>query len=203
MRRSLQLSLFAIVASVLVLMAVAQRRPPSQQLPQRENPAANKGEQEAQVRKLFEEMFNGRNYGLEGQVFANNCTVHFGNRSMGIQQAMAEGRSWHNASPDLRITINSMNVSGDTVVVNWTTRGTHTGQGLGVRPTGKTVNVRSRSEFRFANGKIVEATNEEYRPEVFRQLGVSKGQALMFYVSESVLAVLNPVIPDRMWNLLQ
>lgn len=199
MRRSTQLSVLAIVASVLVLSAVAQKKP--QQAPQRENPAANKGAEEAQVRKLFEEMFNGRNYGLEGQVFANNCTVHFGNRSMGIQQAMAEGRSWHNASPDLRININSMSVNGDTVIVNWTTRGTHTGQGLGVRPTGKTVNVRSRSEFRFANGKIVEATNEEYRPEVFRQLGVPKGQALMFYLSESVLAVLSPVIPDRWWNL--
>lgn len=201
MRRSIQLSVLAIVASVLVLSAVAQKKP--QQAPQRENPGANKGAEEAQVRKLFEEMFNGRNYGLEGQVFANNCTVHFGNRSMGMQQAMAEGRSWHNASPDLRININSMNVNGDTVIVNWTTRGTHTGQGLGARPTGKTVNVRSHSEFRFANGKIVEATNEEYRPEVFRQLGVSKGQALMFYVSESVLAVLSPVIPDRWWDLVQ
>jgi predicted ester cyclase len=201
MRRSLQLSLLAIVASALVLAAAAQRRPPLQQAPQRENPAANKGAQEAQVRKLFEEMFNGRNYGLKDQVFASNCTVHFGNRSLGIQQAMAEGRSWHNASPDLKITINSMNVNGDTVTVNWTTRGTHTGQGLGVKPTNKTVNVRSRSEFRFANGKIVEATNEEYRPEVFRQLGVPKGRAFMFYATESVLAVLNPIIPNRFWLL--
>jgi len=201
MRRSIRVSVLAIVAGAVVLMALAQKRPPLQQAPQRENPAANKGAQEAQVRKLFEEMFNGRNYGLKEQVFANNCTVHFGGRSMSIQQAMAEGRSWHNASPDLRITINSMNVNGDTVTVNWTTRGTHTGQGLGVKPTHKTVNVSSRSEFRFANGKIVEATNEEYRPKVFHQLGVSKGEALMFYASESALAVLTPVIPDRFWNL--
>ncbi len=198
MRRSIQLSVLAIVASALVLMAGAQRRPPVQQ---RENPAANKGASEAQVRLLYEEMFNGRNYGLKNQVFATNCTVHFGNRSMGIQQAMAEGRSWHNASPDLKITINSMNVSGDTVTVNWTTRGTHTGPGLGVKPTGRSVNVRGTSRFRMQNGKIVEAFNEEYRPEVFRQLGVSKTRAFMFYTTESVLAVLNPIIPDKFWSL--
>lgn len=196
MRRIMRLCLPAIIASALVLMSAAQKKPL-----QRENPAANKGASEAQVRQLFEEMFNGRNYGLKGQVFANNCTVHFGNRSLGIQQAMAEGRSWHSASPDLRIAINSMNVNGDTVTVNWTTTGTHTGQGLGVKPTGKRVNVRGSSRFRMQNGKIVEAFNEEYRPEVFRQLGVSKGRAFLFYVTEDVVAILSPVIPDRVWNL--
>lgn len=197
MRSARMLCLIAIMGCGLVLISSAQKKPAQQ----RENPAANKGAEEAQVRKLFEDMFNGRNYGMRNEVFANNCVVHFGGRTLGLQQAMAEGRSWHNASPDLRITINSMQVNGNTVVVNWTTRGTHTGPGLGVRPTGKTVNVRSRSEVRLANGKIVEVTNEEYRPEVFRQLGVSKGQALMFYVSESALAILSPVIPERVWNL--
>ena len=198
MRRSIQLSVLAIVASALVLAAAAQKKP---NLQQRENQAANTGEAEAQVRKLFEEMFNGRNYGMKNQVFANNCTVHFGGRSMGIQEAMAEGRSWHNASPDLRITINSMNVSGETVTVNWTTMGTHTNQGLGVKPTGKRINVRSTSRFIFQNGKIVEAFNEEYRPIVFRQLGVSKTAAFLFYASEDALAILSPMIPDRFWSL--
>ena len=198
MRRSIQLFLLAGIVGALVLMGVAQKKPSFQP---RENPAANKGAMEAQVRRLFEEMFNGRNYGAKDQVFANNCTVHFGGRSMGIQQAVAEGRSWHSASPDLKININSMSVNGDTVIVSWTTRGTHTGEGLGVKPTGKTVTVHSRSEFRFANGKIVEAINEEYRPEVFRQIGVPKGRAFLFYASEEVLAVLSPMIPDRFWNL--
>lgn len=197
MRRGIQLSLLAIIASAVVLVAVAQKKPF-----ERPNARENKGASEAQVRQVFEGMFNGRNYGLRNEVFANNCTVHFGGRSLGLQEAMAEGRSWHNSSRDLRITINSMNVNGDTVTVNWTTTGTHTGQGLGVKPTNKSVNVRSSSRFRMENGKIVEVFNEEYRPEVFRQLGVSKGRAFLFYMTEDALAALAPIIPDRMWSLI-
>lgn len=201
MRRIGMLCTLAIVVCGLMLVSGAQRRPvfpqPNPNARNQVNPEQNK----VQVRQLFEEMFNGRNYGLRNQVFANNCTVHFGGRSMGIQEAMAEGRGWHNASPDLRININSMNVNGETVTVNWTTTGTHTGQGLGVKPTGKRINVRGTSRFTLQNGKIVEAFNEEYRPEVFRQIGVSKTRAFLFYATESTLAILTPVIPDRFWNL--
>ncbi len=46
--------------------------------------------------------------------------------------------------------------------------------------------MRGRSEFRVANGKIVEAWNEDYRPELFRQLGVPKTQAWLFERGEDI-----------------
>jgi predicted ester cyclase len=195
----------AILAGGLALMSGAQKRPPyTAPNPSQENqryPRVQPEQAKVPVRQLFEEMWTQGRYGLEGQVFQSNCTVHFGNRTMGLQQAMAEGKGLKNAAPDLVMQINQMSVNGDTVTVSWTARGTHTHQGAGMKPTGKRFSMSGRSQFKIQNGKIVEAFNEEYRPELFRQLGVSKGQAFMFYVSESVLAVLSPVIPDRFWNL--
>ena len=62
--------------------------------------------------------------------------------------------------------------------------------------------MRSSSRFHIVNGKIVEAWNEEYRPELFRQIGVSKTQAFMFFTTEKVLASLDPIIPDSFYAFL-
>lgn len=202
MRSAKMLCLLATAACALVLVAVAQRRPNATQEPQRNN-RQNPEQAKVPVRQLFEEMWSGGRYELEGQVFAPNCKFHFGNRNLGLQQAVAEGKGLRNAAPDVVMHINQMSVNGDTVTVSWTARGTHTHQGAGLKPTGRKFTVSGRSEFKIENGKIVEASNEEYRPELFRQLGVSKGQAFMFYASESALAMLSPIIPDRFWKVLE
>ncbi|HJX84097.1 MAG TPA: ester cyclase, partial [Candidatus Angelobacter sp.] len=129
--------------------------------------------------------------------------VHFGNRSVGLQAAVAEGKGWRSAAPDLVMAINDISTNGDTVTVSWTAKGTHTGQGHGLKPTGKRFNMQGRSRFRVVNGKIVEAWNEEYRPELFRQLGVSKTQAFMFFTGERFLAAADPFIPDRFYASIQ
>lgn len=155
------------------------------------------------VRQLFEEMFSHGRYELEGQVFEPNCKVHFGNRSIPLQEAVAEGKGWRSAAPDLMTKIDQITVNGNTVSVVWTATGTHTGQGHGLKPTGKRVNMQSRSTFRIQNGKIVEAFNEEYRPQLFRQLGVSRTQAFMFFTGERVLSTLGSVLPDSIYALLE
>jgi hypothetical protein len=46
--------------------------------------------------------------------------------------------------------------------------------------------MRGRSVFSFANGKIVEARNDDYRPELFRQLGVPSTQAWLYEKGEDI-----------------
>jgi predicted ester cyclase len=156
----------------------------------------------AVVRQLYEEVFSQGRYELLNQVFAPDAKVHFGARNVRLQESVSEGKGWRSAAPDLRMVVNNITANGDMVTVDWTAIGTHTGQGHGLKPSGKRVNMRGTSRFRVVNGKIVEAWNEEYRPELFRQLGVSKTQAFMFFTTEKVLAALDPIIPNRVYALV-
>ncbi len=135
---------------------------------------------------MFDDLFTAGRYGEIDQIYDRNCTVHFGNRNLSLSEAVAEGKGWRSAAPDLVMTADQITVNGDMVTVVWSARGTHTGQGHGLKPTGKHINVRGRSEFRFANGKIVEARNDEYRDELFRQLGVSKTAAWLYEKGEDI-----------------
>jgi predicted ester cyclase len=202
-----------IISSGLVVTSTAQKKPAVQpQFPptQRQTPAQEPKvnpqlleRNKVPVRQLFEEMFSQGRYELQGQVFAPGCPVHFGNRNVVLQEAVAEGRGWRSAAPDLVMTVDQLTINGDMVNVVWTARGTHSGQGHGLKPTGKRISMQGRSQFKVVNGKIVEAWNEEYRPELFRQLGVSKTQAFMFFTTERLLAAMDPIIPDRLYALLQ
>ncbi|SRR5258708_21401439 len=198
--------LVLIICGGLTLIYAEQRKPnkPTQQ-PQTQQPQARVSPEQNKVpvRQLYEEMFTRGRYELQGAVFANGCPVHFGNRTVGLQEAVAEGKGWRSAAPDLVMAVNNISTNGDMVIVSWTGTGTHTGQGHGLKPTGKRFTMHGRSQFRVVNGKIVEAWNEEYRPELFRQLGVSKTQAIMFFAGERLLAAADPFIPDRFYASLQ
>jgi predicted ester cyclase len=183
------------------MLASAQKKPAREE----RMPAPQSQEQNKQVaRRVFEDLFTAGRYGEINQVFDPSCRVHFGGRSVPLEEAVAEGKGWRSAAPDLLMTADQVSVNGDTVTVVWTARGTHTGQGHGLKPTGRRIQMRSRSEFLIKNGKIVEARNEEYRPELFRQLGVSKTAAFMFFTTERLLSALADVLPARVYaSLLQ
>lgn len=142
------------------------------------------------VRQLYEEMFSRGRYELTDQVFAPGCPVHFGNRHIRLQDAVAEGKGWRSAAPNLTMTVDEITTTGDMVNVVWTAKATHTGQGHGLKPTGRGVLLRGRSRFRVVNGKIYEAWNEEYRPELLRQLGVSKTHAFMLLTTMNFLSAI-------------
>jgi steroid delta-isomerase-like uncharacterized protein len=60
------------------------------------------------------------------------------------------------ALPDLTIEVEDSVAENDAVVLRWRVTGTHKGSGLGLPPTGKAVNFRGISWFRFADGQMVE-----------------------------------------------
>ncbi|HWX55573.1 MAG TPA: ester cyclase [Verrucomicrobiae bacterium] len=213
MRHIKILGLIAAISTVLVFTSGAQKTsttqrqfplPQQRPAPERQVPPAQAMERnKVPVRQLFEEMFTRGRYDLEDQVFDRSCRVNFGGRQVALQEAVAEGKGWRSAAPDLVMSVDNITASGDTVTVFWSARGTHTGQGHGLKPTGKRFSMRSRSTFILKNGKIIEARNEEYRPELFRQLGVTKTQALMFFATERLLAAAAPIIPDSFYAVLR
>jgi len=76
------------------------------------------------------------------------------------------------AFPDAGVTIEDLIAEGDTVVVRQTFRGTHTGDLMGIPPTGKQVSGTGIQITRIANGKAVEQWFNGDDLGLMQQLGV-------------------------------
>lgn len=60
------------------------------------------------------------------------------------------------AFPDLHVEVLGTVAEGDQVVVRWSACGTHLGDGLGIRSSGRRVTFRGMTWIRFREGKMVE-----------------------------------------------
>src|SRR6266478_4548630 len=105
----------------MVLTSGAQKTAPNQrqipQFPQTQpkdsnqrqgSPAQMQERNKVPVRQLYEDMFSQGRYDLIDQAFVRNCPVHFGGRHVGLEQAVAEGKGWRSAAPDLRMIVNDI-----------------------------------------------------------------------------------------------
>jgi predicted ester cyclase len=182
-------------------LATAEQTRPKNQLPMPGTqvkpgaPGQNQGSPERHkivVRRVFDELFSqGRYEGID-QIYAPNCQVHTGNRTEGLQQAVADGKGWRSAAPDLVMTAHQMSVQGDIVTVSWTARGTHTGRGNGLnKPTGKPILIHGTSRFRMVDGKIAEVWNDYDRNEIYRQVGVSPKLGQLYEAGQDFWAAVN------------
>jgi predicted ester cyclase len=78
----------------------------------------------------------------------------------------------YSATPNLSHTIEDMLAEGDRVAVRLTARGTHTGEFMGIPPTGKQVTVTGTVICRIAEGKIQEDWFNSDALGLLQQLGV-------------------------------
>jgi predicted ester cyclase len=74
------------------------------------------------------------------------------------------------------VTIEDMVAESDKVVVRFTYRGTHTGELMGVAPTGKKVSQAGINIFRIAGGKVAEAWAVHDTFGLMQQLGAIPSQ---------------------------
>ncbi len=72
------------------------------------------------------------------------------------------------AFPDVRVTVEGTVSEGDQVVVRWSATGTHTGEGIGLKPTGRKLTFRGMTWVRYENGKMMEGW------DVWNQAGLFK-----------------------------
>jgi predicted ester cyclase len=78
----------------------------------------------------------------------------------------------HEGFPNIERTIEDTIVQGDRVVFRHQYRGTHTGNFLGIPPTGKQVNIGGITILRLRDRKIIEEWFELNHLELMKQLGV-------------------------------
>lgn len=75
------------------------------------------------------------------------------------------------AFPDARITVKTQLAEGDLVATRWIGRGTHEGELMGIKPTGKQVTVSGLTVSRLEGGKIVEEFQNWDTFGMMQQLG--------------------------------
>ncbi len=114
-------------------------------------------ENEALVRRFFEEFCNQRRGEVADEIVASNYVSH------GPQAPPAEGVEGVKARVGVyqdsvagHWNVEELFSAGDRVVARWTGTGKHEGELMGVNPTGLPIEVDAISIFRIADGKIAE-----------------------------------------------
>ena len=127
----------------------------------------------ALVRRFFEAFNAGDLDGVEA-VFAPNAVVHNSGAPdplnlEGFRQLAAVFLA---AFPGGQHSIDDIIAEGDKVVMRITYRGAHTGDLMGIPPTGKHVAVSAMTIDQIANGKIVETWRLFDQMGMMQQIGV-------------------------------
>ena len=79
------------------------------------------------------------------------------------------------AFPDLKLTVDDVISEGDMTYLSWHGEGTHTGELMGIPPTGKTVQVTGMDLLKLKKGRIKERWAEVNALGLMQQLGVIPG----------------------------
>jgi len=110
------------------------------------------------VRRYIEEVVNTGNVDRLAEFISEEYVeVHRGIRYPGgLEGARKHVLDVRQTYPDLHLTIDRQIAEGDWVVTQVTARGTHRGSWLGMKPTGKGVEITAVNVDRVVGGRIVE-----------------------------------------------
>ena len=129
-------------------------------------------ENKANVRRGFEAV-NQKKLAVFDELLNPDVVVHNASTTVQGLEAYKQFLSMYiTAFPDLQFTIEDIIAEGDTVVVRYTTRGTHQGNFMGIPPTGKQVSGTGMFIDRIVNGKGVEQWFHTDDLGLLQQLGV-------------------------------
>ena len=111
----------------------------------------------ALARRWFEEVWNQRRDATVTELLADPCDGHMeGGEVRGPRDFLAARAALLGAFPDLRVVVEGMLAEGDEVAIRWSAAGTHRGDGLGPKASGRPIAFRGISWVRFRDGRIVE-----------------------------------------------
>lgn len=137
-------------------------------------PDTTEEENEALVRRWYDEVYNQANFDNIGQMMASEYTKHgvLDRDTTTAQEQEEDMRENRTALPDLGLTVELILTDGDRVAARWTASGTHEGPWVGVEPTGATITWTGNTIFRIECGRLTEQWSESDTLSVFEQLGV-------------------------------
>ncbi len=125
------------------------------------------------VHRWFEEVWNqGREETIDELFAADGITYGLGEMqdAIGPPGFKVFFRNLRGAFPDIHITIKDTVAEDDKVALRVEITGTHSGNGLGIAPTGKKVSVQGICVIHAAGGKLVAGWNSWDQLGLLRQL---------------------------------
>ena len=132
-------------------------------------------ENKALARRAVEELFNRGNLEAADELFAPDYILHDPASPEEVRGPEGFKRFvgiFRTAFPDLHVTIEEQIAEGDMMVTRYTVRGTHTGELMGLPPSGKRVTVVGVGVSRASGGKFVETWDHYDALGLMRQIGV-------------------------------
>jgi steroid delta-isomerase-like uncharacterized protein len=127
------------------------------------------------VRRFFEEVLNKTDMKVAEAILAPNFVMYYPTTReplRGVEGLKEVHLSYVAGFPDWQFRIEEEIPAGDKVVVRWSGSGTHSGDLMGIPPTGKRVNLTGISIFRLAGGRIAEDRVEANALRMMQDLGV-------------------------------
>jgi steroid delta-isomerase-like uncharacterized protein len=112
------------------------------------------------IRRWLDEVFTRGDLDEADELFTLNYALHdpsFPDDVYGPEGIKRYVTAYRVAFPDLKVTVEDQLAEADKVATRWTARGTHSGEFLGLLPTGDEVTVSGIEFDRIAGGKIDEA----------------------------------------------
>jgi steroid delta-isomerase-like uncharacterized protein len=106
--------------------------------------------------RWFREVWNERKTETIDELFAADAVGHTENGDQGPAEFKAGRDVLLTTFPDMRVEVEDTAADGAHVVVRWSVRATHRGDGLGMTATGRSVAFRGMTWLTFENGAIVE-----------------------------------------------
>ena len=110
------------------------------------------------VRRYIEEAVNTGNIEELDKYISQNYieTLDPSKKTLGVEGARQHIMGVRQTFPDLHLTVEKQFSEGDWVVTCITARATHKGEWLGIKPTGKEVEITGVNVDKIVNGRIVE-----------------------------------------------
>ena len=128
----------------------------------------------ATIRRWYDEVLNGKNLAAVDELHAPGFVTHYkgspGGDLAGVKAMLAGSFA---GMPDMRATVEDLVAEGDRVCVRLAVRGTHTGEFMGLPPTGRSVTTSVIEVLRFEDGKIAEHWAEADALGLMQQLGAA------------------------------
>lgn len=107
------------------------------------------------VTRFFESVLNRADTAIAHELLAPSFVVHHPTGDIaGIEEVMKFIGGFRAGFPDLKYAIAETIVEDARAVVRWVAKGTHTGDFMGIPPTGETVTVAGADIFHSADGRL-------------------------------------------------
>jgi serine phosphatase RsbU (regulator of sigma subunit) len=129
-------------------------------------------ENKAIFRRYAEEVSNQHNFEIVDQIFERYIAHQPDGSTLerGPEDVKRFQGEFHSAFSDFHISIEEQIAEGDKVVSHYTIRGTHQGDFRGMAPTGKQIEIKGVTTFRFSEeGKVIETWDSYDQLSLMRQ----------------------------------